>query len=169
MAINTAAARPTIVSPSLCGRAPDDGADAMPDIHALKVLMAVGLWLAVSSASAQTDLGKREFENSCASCHGLSARGDGVLAKHLTTAPSDLTLLTRRNGGVFPAQRVSDTIDGRSSSADVGPHGAREMPVWGNIYRAQALQPGEGELTPGWYARGRVLMLVDYLARIQQK
>jgi mono/diheme cytochrome c family protein len=140
----------------------------MRALNGPKLLQATALCLMATSACAQTDLGKREFETSCASCHGVSARGNGVLAKHLNTAPSDLTVLTRRNGGVFPAQRVSDTIDGRSS-VDVGPHGAREMPVWGVIYRAQALQPGEGELSPGWYARGRVLMLVDYLARIQQK
>ena len=64
----------------------------------------------------------------CASCHGASAHGDGKLAKSLTTKPADLTTLARKNGGVFPAARVREVIDGRE---EVAQHGDRDMPVWG--------------------------------------
>ena len=110
----------------------------------------------------RVDFGHREFVASCASCHGASAKGDGVLATYLVKPPSDLSTLARRNGGVFPAQRVRDTIDGRGS-IDIGPHGGRDMPVWGQVYRAEDTQPYE------LHGRIRISALVDYLARIQVK
>lgn len=124
-----------------------------------------GLALLGSTCMAQpgrVDFGQREFVASCASCHGASAKGDGVLTSYLVKPPSDLTTLARRNGGVFPAQRVRDTIDGRGS-IDIGPHGARDMPVWGQVYRAEDTQPYE------LHGRIRISALVDYLARIQVK
>jgi mono/diheme cytochrome c family protein len=129
-----------------------------------------GLSILATTAQAQTtkDPGKREYETSCAGCHGTAGRGDGPLFKHLVKPPSDLTMLAKRNGGVFPVQRVVETIDGRLS-AEIGPHGSREMPIWGQVYRSQALEPGAGEVNPDWYAHGRMLALVDYLWRIQQK
>lgn len=137
---------------------------------ALAALAALAALVLAHGASAQgrVDLGKREFDNSCASCHGPMAKGDGPMVKYLVAQPSDLTTLARRNGGVFPVQRVTDTIDGRGS-VEIGAHGSREMPVWGTVYRSQAIQPGEGELSPDWYARNRIAALVDYLARVQQK
>ena len=33
-----------------------------------------------------TDFGEREFENSCADCHGMDAKGKGVLAANLKVA-----------------------------------------------------------------------------------
>ncbi len=139
-------------------------------MHSIKrFVSAIALSLPlVAAAQAGFDLGRYEYTNSCASCHGASAKGDGPLARHLVKVPSDLTTLLRRNGGVFPSARVFETIDGRSA-IEFGPHGSREMPVWGNIYRAQAIQPGEGELSPDWYARSRMTALVDYLARIQAR
>lgn len=110
----------------------------------------------------RVDFGHREFVASCASCHGASGKGDGVLREYLVKAPSDLTTLARRNGGVFPNQRVRDTIDGRGSP-DIGPHGSREMPVWGQVYRAEDTQPYE------LHGRIRIAALVDFLARIQER
>ena len=82
--------------------------------------------------------------------------------RYLVKTPSDLTQLSRRNGGVFPTQRVWETIDGRMS-ADIGPHGSREMPVWGSVFRA------EDPLAPEAYTRTRMAFVLDYLARIQEK
>lgn len=117
-----------------------------------------------SSAFAQGkyDFGKREYESSCASCHGEKGKGDGAMREFLTKPPSDLTTLTKRNGGVFPTNRVYETIDGRTSVM-IGSHGAREMPVWGNVFRSDDMQPRD------WYARDRISSLVDYLSRIQEK
>jgi len=132
--------------------------------------MVLGLALAMAGtamAQPRRDIGKREYDNSCASCHGAAGKGDGPMVRYLVSAPPDLTLLARRNGGVFPAQRVSDAIDGRGAT-EIGPHGSREMPVWGDVYRGRAVRAGEDHGESEWYARSRVLALLDYLARIQQ-
>ena len=113
-------------------------------------------------AQGKVDFGHREYVASCASCHGASGKGDGVMFKYLVKPPSDLTTLVKRNGGVFPSQRVWETIDGRAST-DIGPHGSREMPVWGQIYRSEDTQPRD------LHARIRITSLIDYLARIQEK
>lgn len=131
----------------------------------LRVIMMLLAATFVSSsvfAQAKHDFGKREYESSCASCHGEKGKGDGAMREFLTKPPSDLTTLAKRNGGVFPNNRVYETIDGRASVM-IGSHGAREMPVWGNVFRSDDLQPRD------WYARDRISSLVDYLARIQEK
>lgn len=131
---------------------------------AVSWLLMTGLGSA-SAAQGGVDFGKSEFETSCASCHGASGKGDGVRFRHFSTPPADLTTLAKRNGGVFPFQRVWDTVDGRTEIEN-GPHGTRDMPVWGLVYRAQAQDTPH---PPDWYARNRLAALLDYLARIQEK
>ena len=116
----------------------------------------------ISFAQSRIDFGKSEYDSSCASCHGVSGKGDGPMSSQLTKPPSDLTTLAKRNGGVFPVQRISEMIDGRTSVM-IGSHGAREMPVWGHVYRSEDTQPRD------LHARNRINALVDYLARIQGK
>ena len=111
---------------------------------------------------AVTDPGKQEFEANCGVCHGMDAKGNGVLGASLKTVPPDLTLLAKNNGGVFPADRISSVIDGR---AQVATHGTREMPIWGSRY---AVNVGEHYADAEAFVRGRVLLLVDYLNRVQQ-
>lgn len=120
-------------------------------------------------ANAQTkfDFGKREYQSNCASCHGVSGRGDGVLRPHLDKSPSDLTVLASRNKGVFPYQRVYEFVDGRQS---VALHGARDMPVWGADYNVKSAQdwqdwPYDSES----YVRSRITALVEYIYRLQQR
>ena len=132
-----------------------------------RMLIATGCVLALAAHAQQvTDLGQVEFQTSCSGCHGTSAKGDGPVARYLTRAPSDLTTLSRRNGGVFPSQRIYETIDGRTST-EIGPHGSRDMPIWGRVYRSLAMEPGAGEASPGTTARSRMAALMDYLVRIQ--
>lgn len=139
-----------------------------PHLAGLTMLAAA----AASSASAQSagtfDLGHQEFISSCAQCHGSAGRGDGPIRPYLTKAPSDLTTLAQRNGGAVPVQLVWEMIDGRTSD-DLGPHGSREMPAWGQTYRKQALSNPDTAAQPEWYVRGRIVALIDYLQRIQQK
>jgi len=129
--------------------------------------LTLGLALAHTAALAQpaTDLGQREYDSNCASCHGRDGKGAGPFVEFLKRSPPDLTTLARRNGGVFPVARTYEVIEG------AGPgHGSRDMPIWGRDYRVQA---GEYYVDvpydPAVYARTRMLALVDYLARIQAK
>ena len=107
-----------------------------------------------------TSLGKRLFIGYCASCHGSDAKGDGVVAAVLAIPVPDLTTLSLGNGGVFPAEWVYETIDGR---AEVIAHGARDMPVWGLEFW---WEEGEGEMAER-NVRRRIEALVDYIESIQ--
>jgi mono/diheme cytochrome c family protein len=66
----------------------------------------------------------------CASCHGDRGTGDGVVAATLRVRPTDLTLISSKNGGVFPRDRVYAAIDGRRR---VDGHGPGEMAIWGDV------------------------------------
>lgn len=114
------------------------------------------------------DFGQREFQRSCASCHGTGGKGDGVLVPHLRRSPPDLTQLARNNQGVFPFQRLYEVIDGDKLPA----HGTRDMPVWGLQYRVEdAEYYSDSGLTydPQALARARILGLLEYLNRIQTR
>ena len=59
-------------------------------------------------------------------------------------------------------------IDGRWSG-ETGPHGSREMPVWGQEFKARAMTvPGDSAITAEWSARNRIVSLLKYLETIQQ-
>lgn len=115
--------------------------------------------------------GQREFEANCATCHGMDARGKGPVAGFLTKNPPDLTQLSRANGGVFPMERLYRVIDGTDlpeATAQGGPHGSREMPIWGRDYRLRdAEYYGDAPYNPDLMVRMRVLALLEYLNRLQ--
>lgn len=100
------------------------------------------------------------YRRHCASCHGISGRGDGPLAESLTVAPSDLTTLARRAGGRFDESAVMTVIDGRLLVAQ---HGPREMPVWGAIFAQEHV--GEPFAVYGATLDARALS--DHLRTIQ--
>ena len=106
--------------------------------------------------------GELEYQNHCAVCHGVDAKGEGFMSKFLTLKPADLTQLSRRNGGKFPFWQVYRTIDGRD---EVRAHGLSQMPVCGPRFRAES-----GGNDPGAKAQsaGRVLSLVFYLQHVQE-
>lgn len=118
-------------------------------------------------AGPDTDFGKFEYESNCASCHGHTGKGDGPMAQTLLSKPTDLTTLSKRNGGVFPAQQVYEIIDGRK---EIKAHGPRTMPVWGNEFRSTVPEVEElGFLDFGpSIAHARIASVVDYLYRIQE-
>jgi mono/diheme cytochrome c family protein len=123
---------------------------------------ALGSMAGLALAQNPPDIGKMEYQTSCASCHGVSGKGDGPMASQLHKKPDDLTTVAKANGGVFPYKRLEDFIDGRAY-VNIGSHGPREMPVWGNIYRMEDNKPQD------WHARNRIAALLDYLNRIQEK
>jgi mono/diheme cytochrome c family protein len=68
----------------------------------------------------------------CASCHGVGAKGDGVMTTSLRVKPADLTRIAARNSGTFPLMRVERIISGEELPA--AGHGSSQMPVWGPIF-----------------------------------
>ena len=79
----------------------------------------------------QFDRGKAEYQSSCAPCHGKDGKGNGPVSAGLKVPPPDLTVLAKKNNGVFPFNSVYEIIDGRKS---VIAHGTRDMPIWGDRY-----------------------------------
>ena len=128
--------------------------------------------LLISGASwAQTSiaLGRADYRDNCASCHGMSGKGDGPMRSSLVKPPADLTTIAQRNGGQFPQELIWELIDGRWSG-DGGPHGSREMPVWGQEFKKRAMvQTGDSSITAEWSARNRIISLLKYLEDIQVK
>ena len=106
--------------------------------------------------------GELEFQNYCAVCHGVDGKGRGVMSKFLTVQPADLTQITRKNSGTFSFWQVYRIIDGRE---DVRGHGTRDMPIWGDRFRAQS---GGNDAGSRAQAAGRLLGLVFYLQHIQE-
>ena len=118
------------------------------------------------------DIGKREYVNSCAVCHGDSGRGDGSIVAYLKIAPGDLTKIQKSNNGVFPFGRVYEVIDGRKT---IAAHGSRDMPVWGDRFKEKSAELAELALRFGIsidaeaFARDRILALIRYLSSLQEK
>lgn len=111
-----------------------------------------------------TDFGKREFETNCASCHGVSGKGNGPLVELLRRSPPDLTMLAKNNQGVFPMNRLYQVVEG----AGVPAHGARDMPVWGRAYRIEDAQYYmDVPYDPEALVRSRLLALLEYINRLQ--
>jgi mono/diheme cytochrome c family protein len=106
--------------------------------------------------------GEIDYQNYCAVCHGIDAKGQGIMSKFLTLRPADLTQLKKKNGGVFPFWQTYGVIEGQE---EVRGHGAREMPVWGDRFRKQA---GGGDAGSRAQAAGRLIGLVFYLQHIQE-
>ena len=136
------------------------------------IKMVIGAALLVfpgTAFAAQEDVGKREYEANCAICHGLEAGGDGPLRTFLSTPVPPLTRLSKENDGVFPFKRVYMIIDGR---VELRIHGPREMPVWGDEYRAELFERIDhyyGGLHVEDYIHIRILALIDYISRLQEE
>jgi mono/diheme cytochrome c family protein len=75
--------------------------------------------------------GPEMFNTYCAVCHGKDGKGAGPAAEALKAPPTDLTSLAAKNGGKYPAMKVSSVIRGEDVLAA---HGSRDMPVWGKLF-----------------------------------
>ena len=75
----------------------------------------------------------------------------------LSTLPTDLTVLSKENGGSFPETAVYNIIDGRRA----GDFHGQEMPVWGERFRE--LEDDEDAIDM------RISNLIKYIESIQVK
>ena len=103
---------------------------------------------------------KADYANYCASCHAMSGEGNGPMWHELKKKPSNLTVLSKNNGGVFPYTKLRRIIDGTYQEGSFKAHGSREMPIWGDVFLRQ-----EG----GSYSRAqaRIMNILDYIEMIQ--
>ncbi len=112
----------------------------------------------VPAESTSAASGVAMYKEYCATCHGVDGKGGGPAAAAMKKTPTDLTQLSAKNGGKFPAYEVANTLE---SNEPVFAHGSKDMPVWGNIFRSMS----GGEAT----TRLRVSNLTDYLKSLQSK
>ncbi|MEO9633174.1 MAG: c-type cytochrome [Sulfitobacter sp.] len=137
----------------------------MPPLKtSLALLAAFGTVLAACSAPSMPEApdGAKFYVENCVACHGMSAKGDGPLASTLDAAPTDLTLLARENGGMFPRARALSYVYGHPEQREL----ARDMPQFGGSM-AHDTVPVEinGILTP---TPRELAGLLVYLESIQR-
>jgi mono/diheme cytochrome c family protein len=105
-------------------------------------------------------MGAELYRMYCASCHGVTARGDGPLAASMRRAPPNLTEIVKRHKGAYPGELVFKIIDGRQR---VPGHGGPDMPVWGDAFMRTSDATNESSV------RFRIQALVDYLETMQAR
>ena len=128
------------------------------------LLAAIGVtaWTGCGADEAPDFSGAELYGVFCASCHGVDAHGDGPVAPAMKTKVPDLTRIAARNGGVFPAEQVRQSIDGQKIRPA---HGARDMPVWGwEFYAMKGEDAARRKRVAELIAR-----LVDHLGSIQRR
>ena len=112
----------------------------------------------VPARSTTAMAGQDLFREYCAVCHGTDATGEGPAAAALKVKPSNLTQISRKNGNKYPEIHVQRVINGED---ELAAHGSRDMPVWGQIFRAMNSNQDMGAV--------RVYNLVKYIEQIQEK
>ena len=129
-------------------------------VFALMPIAATVMAQQTAEAVVSGTSGDALFKTYCGSCHGKSAKGDGPLADALRFRPADLTLIAKRNGGKFDADKVYRMIDGRES---VKGHGGTDMPVWGDAFKRSVEGYSEKAV------KTRIQAIVEYLKSVQVK
>jgi mono/diheme cytochrome c family protein len=103
--------------------------------------------------------GKDMYVAYCAVCHGTDGKSGGPAASALKVPPTDLTTLSKNNGGKYPALKVSAAVHGEGG---LPAHGSKEMPVWGSLFWSMS-NGHEGEV------QQRVANLTHYIESIQAR
>jgi mono/diheme cytochrome c family protein len=111
----------------------------------------------VTAQNTMTLEGADLYNEYCAVCHGSGGKGDGPAAVALKSKPADLTLLTQKNGGKFPALEVKTYIAGQDT---VAAHGTRTMPIWGGIFSQMSSNKDLVQL--------RIANLLKYIEHMQK-
>jgi len=112
----------------------------------------------VAVTPTRANSGVEMYKNYCAGCHGLDGKGHGPAAEALKTPPADLTMLKQKNGGKYPANKVSHIIEG---GGEIRAHGSSDMPLWGPIF--SSLDTTSVSLT-----KLRIANVVKYVESLQQ-
>jgi|ERR1019366_2205821 mono/diheme cytochrome c family protein len=108
---------------------------------------------------APAESGQAMFSEYCAVCHGKDGKGSGLAVPALKVQPSDLTTLSKRNGGSFPSAHVFNVI---RLGGDVAAHGSKDMPMWGRAF--SALSAHEDAVV-----QQRIGNLTNYVKFLQEK
>ena len=105
--------------------------------------------------------GKEMYLQYCSSCHGQDGRGDGSVSAFLKVKVPDLTVLKKKNKGIYPLDAVILAIDGRRKLRS---HGDPKMPVWGESFSREVKDPKSAEVAVG----AREKAIAEYVATLQR-
>jgi len=106
--------------------------------------------------------GRELYVQHCSVCHGMDAKGYGSMydpdsgEPSKRVPPANLTILSERNSGKFPADQVRDSI---YSKSPIPAHGTPNMPAWGDVFYSLKSRPNLLE--------ARVRDLTAYIESIQ--
>ena len=135
---------------------------------ALAVLAVSHIFALTPLAAQELTRGEGEFRAWCARCHGMAGKGDGPISQELETPPPDLTQISKKNEGQFPAGKVRETIDGRDILMS---HRSNEMPAWGNWFEYDITAGGllkQSETKTRAEIEERIDRIVGYISSIQE-
>ncbi len=99
------------------------------------------------------------YRQLCAGCHGADAHGVGPTSPYCSVPPTDLTLLTKKNRGVFPEKKVTQILRYGTEKPN---QSTTYMPVWKPLL--STIHGESAELT-----EKRITSLTGYLKSIQPK
>lgn len=105
--------------------------------------------------------GKQMYNTYCATCHGVDGKGNGPAATALNQPPTDLTMLSRNNGGKFPDAHVYSVLQ---FGVETPAHGSKEMPIWGPALRSLT----NGSSAARMVEQQRISNLTNYLRTLQK-
>jgi len=133
-------------------------------VSSSRIMIALGMTMlfapCVSAGARHSEPSGREiYMAQCAGCHGDDGKGKPAAAGEPRDTPADLTALSMRNGGKFPAGRVMRILVGLQDIP--AHHGAKPMPIWGDLFDARTNAAKRR-------ARERLEILTTYLESIQQ-
>lgn len=135
-------------------------------MRAFFVALGTGLGLAGLITACAPEVGaggaRADFATYCAACHGNDGRGGGPLAEGMEPVPADVTLVMRRNGGVFPKTQVMGHIAGYTMGRSESP-----MPQFSELLEGPQVMfdDGSGQTVP---TPARLVALADYVQSLQR-
>jgi mono/diheme cytochrome c family protein len=103
--------------------------------------------------------GKDMYTQYCAPCHGTDGKGGGPAASAMKVPPSDLTQLSKKHDGKYPASSVASVLKFGSGPAA---HGSADMPVWGPLFKSL-------DKFHDTAVQQRISNLVSYIETLQAK
>ena len=105
--------------------------------------------------------GEQMYSTYCAVCHGTKATGNGPAAPAMKIPPPDLTMLSQKNGGVFPADHVSTVL---KFGVENPAHGTSQMPICGDLMGTLHSSSSDNATV----VHQRIVNLTNYLKQIQK-
>lgn len=114
----------------------------------------------VPPSRTAVDSGQEMYHAYCAVCHGADGKGGGPAVPALKDPVPDLTTMAQRNGGKYPAERVTSVL--RFGSERLTAHGSKDMPIWGPVFESRSSNAKATSTL-------RIHNLTEYLGTLQAK